>query len=75
MVSSYNLLKRLKEHLGYGAKDTYALQLAHWAREMNLDIEVVCAEYPEGIGQEILQTLEDTLWETLKPMFGRKGQR
>ena len=73
--SSWNLLKRIEEHLGYGAKDTYALQIVHWAGAMNLEIEVICAEYPEGIEKEILQTLEDTLWDTLKPMFGRKGQR
>ena len=64
---------RFKGHLGYGAKGTFALQLAHWAQELNLELDFVCAEYPQEIPSEVLQALEDTLWNTLK--LGRRGQR
>lgn len=72
---SWGMLSRFKGHLGYGAKGTFALQLAHWAQELNLELDFICAEYPQETPSEVLQALEDTLWDTLKPMFGRRGQR
>ncbi len=72
---SWSMLSRFKDHLGYGAKATFALQLAHWAQELNLELDFVCAEYPQETPSEVLQALEDMLWDTLKPMFGRRGQR
>ena len=33
---SQAISQRLKEHLGFGAKKTYALQLAHWAPPLNI---------------------------------------
>lgn len=73
--SSQSVAKRLTEHLGYGAKKTYALQFIHWARPLSLRIEFVCARYPESTPSAVIQALEDTLWETKKPMFGRQGRK
>jgi hypothetical protein len=73
--SSSDIGKRIREHLGYGAKATYALQLAHWCRNLNLSLEFVLAEYSTTTDSDLLQTLEDTLWDNLHPMFGRKGSR
>ncbi len=72
---SQNISQRLKEHLGYGAKGTYAMQLAYWARELNLDLAFTCARYHDDVGEENLQALEDTLWDELCPMLGRRGKR
>lgn len=72
---SQNISQRLKEHLGFGAKRTYAMQLAHWAPTLRLELEFTCAKYRPDVKDEILQALEDTLWDQLKPMFGRKGKR
>lgn len=72
---SWGMLSRFKGHLGYGAKGTFALQLAHWAQELNLELGFICAEYPQETPSRVLQALEDTLWDTLKPMFGRRGQK
>lgn len=72
---SQSIARRISEHLGYGAKKTYALQLIHWARPLSLELEFVCAKYPENTPTEVMQALEDTLWETKAPMFGRKGRR
>jgi hypothetical protein len=34
-----NLHERLNQHLGFGAKSTYSLQLFHWATELNLELD------------------------------------
>jgi len=73
--SSEKIHQRIKEHFGYGAKGTYSLQLAYWAQPFNLEIEVECAKYPAATTSEVLQSLEDTLWAELLPMFGRQGAR
>lgn len=71
--SSSNMIQRFKEHLGYGSDKTYSMQLSHWARNLNLKIEFIYAKYSfEG---DIVQLIEDTLWDELSPMFGRKGRR
>lgn len=72
---SWGMLSRFKGHLGYGARGTFALQLAHWTQELNLELDFICAEYPQETPSGVLQSLEDTLWNTLNPMFGRRGQR
>lgn len=66
---SWGLFSRFKGHLGYGAKGTFALQLAHWAQGLNLELDFICAEYPQETLSKVLQALEDTLWDTLNPMF------
>jgi hypothetical protein len=73
--SSKKVHQRLKEHLGYGAKGTYALHLAHWASYFPLELEFKCAKYQAGLDREVYQVLEDTLWDEVSPMFGRKGTK
>ena len=73
--SSQSIAKRLIEHLGYGSAGTYALQLLHWARPLGLELEFVCAKYPDGTDYSIVQSLEDALWESKTPMFGRQGRK
>lgn len=73
--SSQSIAKRFKEHLGYGSSRTYALQLIHWARHLGLELEFVCAKYPDETPASVIQVLEDTLWRELKPMFGRMGSK
>jgi hypothetical protein len=47
--SSYDFSKRYKEHIGYGAKATYALQLRHWAKDFpSLQLTLAYAEYHQG---------------------------
>jgi hypothetical protein len=72
--SSYISL-RFKEHLGYASGKTYSIQLAHWAYGLNLELEFVYAKYPSGLSRDVIQAIEDTLWDTLLPMFGRRGPR
>lgn len=72
--SSRSLATRFRDHLGFGAKGTYALQLVHWAPPLSLQLEFVCARYAEDTPAAVIQVLEDTLWEARRPMFGRKGR-
>ena len=73
--SSRSLATRLKEHLGFGAKGTYALQLVHWATGLSLRLDLVCARYAQDTPADVVQALEDTLWAARRPMFGRRGAR
>lgn len=73
--SSQTVAKRFREHLGYGARKTYALQLAHWAPALPLKLTFVCAKYPDNTPSEVIQALEDTLWQKFGPMFGRQGRK
>lgn len=70
-----NLALRFKEHLGLGAKSTYALHLKFWARELNMPLEFVAARYRPDVSRDLVDALEDSLWEDVRPMFGRKGRR
>ncbi|MEZ5125327.1 MAG: hypothetical protein R2826_03645 [Thermoleophilia bacterium] len=72
---SRSLAKRLREHLGYGAETTYALQLAHWAIPLSLQLGFFCAKYTEETPPGVMQALEDTLWGIRRPMFGRRGAK
>lgn len=75
--SCTGFVKRINEHFGFGSKSTYALHLCHWAQQafpsMKLTLNYV--EYPEDTDPELIQILEDTLWENSEPMFGRKGSK
>jgi hypothetical protein len=74
--SSSSLGRRFREHLGYGARGTYALHLSQWARDIDLPLRFVAARYPaSSVTTELLGLLEDQLWDALSPMFGRKGRR
>jgi len=73
--SSSSLGRRFREHLGYGARGTYALHLSHWARSLFINISLVAARYPAEVDPEVLGLMEDQLWDTLEPMFGRRGRR
>ena len=72
--SSRKITNRFKGHLGYGYKGTFAMNLAYW---FNLNSEIIfyCMAFPSGIDRAVIQALEDGLWESLKPLLGRKGPR
>jgi len=73
--SSRGFIRRVREHLGYGSKDTYAMQLAYWTQELNLNIQLFCMRFKTSINQEVVQAFEDAIWDFVKPMLGRKGAR
>ena len=73
--SSRDIAKRIKEHLGFGYRDTYAMNLAFWCSDLNLDTDIVCMRYNPKIKKGIIQAFEDGLWDHLKPLLGRQGAR
>lgn len=73
--SSREFIKRVREHLGYGYKGTYAMQLAYWTQGLNLNIQLFCMRFKTSINQEVVQAFEDAIWDFVKPMLGRKGAR
>lgn len=73
--SSRNFVQRLKEHLGYGYKQTYAMQMVYWATSLELDVELCCMRLHSNISSAVLQAFEDGIWESLKPMLGRRGPK
>jgi hypothetical protein len=65
----------MREHLGYGSKGTYAMQLVYWAQELNLNIQLFCMRFKTSLNQEVVQAFKDAIWDFVKPMLGRKGAR
>ena len=76
--SSKKLIYRIKQHLGYGPKGTYAMQLCHWWEDFK-DIEIEIAldiyAFDNNISDKAFQAFEDGAWNLLKPIFGRQGKR
>lgn len=72
--SSRKMAVRLREHLGFCSRKTYALKLSEWYPAAELPLELKCAVFG-GASAAAVAALEDALWERLQPMYGRKGAR
>lgn len=70
--SSASLRDRVKQHLGFGPKSTYALQLGDWLKghEVTCTLEYFAVSTQE---QRTLEDIEDGYWQLLRPLFGKKG--
>lgn len=73
--SSASLGTRFRQHLGYGNKAVYAMQLAYWANVRDVPVRFTAARYAPTVGNDALGALEDQLWSQLKPMMGRQGRK
>jgi hypothetical protein len=73
--SSKGLIPRIKQHLGFGPKGTYAMQICYWCENLNLDITLNIYGFGNGISIKAFQALEDGVWNSLKPMLGRQGKK
>ena len=73
--SSKEIAKRFREHLGYGYKGTYAMNLAYWCSNFEINIEFFCMGCNPNINSEVIQAFEDGLWDHLRPLLGRQGAR
>ncbi|WBL24940.1 hypothetical protein [Zunongwangia sp. HGR-M22] len=67
----------MREHLGAGAKSTYALNLNYWIPDnVSFKISVfkpIIPEYNEKEHFNLLEVLEQSLWDKLKPMMGKRS--
>lgn len=73
--SSKGLIPRIKQHLGFGPKGTYAMQLWYWCENLDLDITLNIYVFGNGISINAFQAFEDGAWNSLKPMLGRQGKK
>ncbi len=61
---------RLIQHLGFGSKNTYGLQLVHWAKKLNLVLEFnYCFIDPKYV--EFTELIESSLALKIKPLVGK----
>ncbi|PPK37613.1 hypothetical protein CD175_15155 [Pseudomonas laurylsulfatiphila] len=73
--SSCDLGARIKQHLGFGNKGTYAMQLRYWLPEREGVLHIQAWRFSNEIDGAVVQAIEDGLWASNKPMFGRQGAR
>jgi hypothetical protein len=66
--STTGLKKRIKQHEGCGSESTYALHLSHW-----FDGKYTIKIKQYDVLPAVLQIIEDSLSDELKPAFGKKG--
>ncbi len=61
---------RLIQHLGFSNKDTYSLQLIHWAKELNLLLEFNYS-FLKVNQKRLTELVESSLSTALKPLVGK----
>ncbi|ELA7195914.1 hypothetical protein RAL08_004499 [Vibrio parahaemolyticus] len=68
--TSQGIKERFRTHLGVGkGRSTWALYLSEWLEE-----EVIITTVPLlNFTQDETQLIEDVIWDSCKPMFGKKG--
>lgn len=71
---SKKLRSRLSQHLGAKHEGIYAMHLQRWATQLNCEIEVSYYSL-DGQPNLVVQSIEDGIWETVTPMFGRQGEQ
>ncbi len=73
--SSKGLTPRIKQHLGFGPKGTYSMQLYYWCQNLDLEITLNIYAFDNSISMKAFQAFEDGAWNSLKPMLGKQGKR
>lgn len=73
--SSSSLHSRIQQHLGFGNRGTYAMQLSHWLPAVEGELSIEAWHFGPAVDGAVLQAIEDGLWAINKPMFGRQGAR
>ncbi|MGY3438493.1 MULTISPECIES: hypothetical protein [unclassified Marinovum] len=73
--SSRSIASLLRQHLFHGADQTYALKLEKWCPTdvHALNIEVLPLSDDEDFA--LVQDIEDALWKSSRPIFGKLGPR
>lgn len=71
---SQKLRSRLKQHLGAGNEGIFAMHMLRWATGVQCKVEISYYQF-DLLDDLIIQALEDALWQSFNPMFGRKGEK
>lgn len=72
------ILKRIREHIGFGSKSTYALHLNKWCPTIDkkLTISFVLVDQKDcnqNLKFSLLELVEQNLWDKKQPMFGKRS--
>lgn len=71
--TSGDLHARFRTHLGRGTgKTTWSLYLSKWAAQLNMQFVVKYYELTETASEDV-ELIEGILWDSLLPLFGKKG--
>jgi len=71
--TSGNMYDRFRTHLGRGeGTTTWALYLSSWAVPLKATFVVEYYEFNETITEDV-ELIEGVLWDSLQPLFGKKG--
>jgi len=66
-------ITRFKQHLGLTKnRSTYSLYLSKWW-EPSIELQFKIFEFGKNIDPDLLQLLEDILWEKYEPLLGKQG--
>jgi hypothetical protein len=71
---SKTLKARLRQHLGAENRGIYSMHLQRWATRNDTEISISYMKF-ENKEDLLVQAIEDGLWASLLPAFGRKGER
>jgi len=71
--TSKSLYARFRTHLGRGnGSKTWALYLASWAKPLNTDFTIEYYQFRDTVTEDV-ELIEGVLWDSLRPLFGKKG--
>ena len=73
--SSHKIGQRMREHLQSASPKTYALHLCRWCRGNGGHIRVELQSLDVPALDNRVQDIEDALWDSSCPLFGKRGGR
>ena len=73
--SSRRIGQRLQQHLHTCAKGTYALKMHLWCPDADNSVSVEVSAVRGAVEASLIQDIEDALWKSSQPMFGKLGSQ
>lgn len=66
---------RFKQHIGTKNKRTYAMHLKSWITTCNVNIGIEHYSFGDSVKRDVLQILENALWDYYHPLLGKRGAK
>ena len=71
---SKTLRARLRQHLGGESQGVFSLHLSRWGTSVDLTLAIYFMRFTNA-DDLLVQAVEDGIWASLRPAFGRKGEK
>ena len=71
---SKTLRSRINQHIGGKHEGIFAMHLQRWATQLNCQVEISYYKFSDKPNL-IIQSIEDGIWQSVKPMLGRKEKQ